>query len=59
MGNKMGINMGNIFLGINIGNVFFINIRHIFELLVSKQIRVTCRGGLRPKILVKNDLLKC
>ena len=51
MGNKMGINMGNNFLGVHIGNVF--------ELLVSKKVRVACRGGLRRKIIVKNDLMTC
>ena len=56
--NKMGINMGNIFGGINMGNFFLrINIGNLFEFLVSKRVRVACRGGLWRKILVKNDLL--
>ena len=59
MANKMGINMGNHFLGINIGNMFFGLIWETFSsFLVSRQVRVACRGGLRRKILVKNDLLQ-
>ena len=56
MGNEMGINMGNIFLGLI--QETFLRINIFLSFLSQNKYAVACRGGLRRKILVKNDLLK-